>query len=213
MAVTQVYPSLQPELLSTFTSKADLISVLLASCYIPWWFDGRLVTPVRNRLYCDGGILNFLPATPGVGRSVRVCCLPASQLPRALSTDIHPGVSLTGTTEMWPHDLSTMLGWAFQPADDHMLLALADHGREDARAWALAEGLVTPDAAAANDKQHQQQQQTKQQLQTQPLPPPPGVALGSGTVFASSNGGSPPPPAPPQPAPTSSTSSPAGASS
>lgn len=35
-----------------------------------------------------------------------------------------------------------MLGWAFEPADDDMLLTLIDCGRRDAKAWAEQTGVA-----------------------------------------------------------------------
>ena len=34
-----------------------------------------------------------------------------------------------------------MLGWAFEPADDAMLLFLIQKGKRDARSWAVSNGL------------------------------------------------------------------------
>jgi len=34
-----------------------------------------------------------------------------------------------------------MIQWAFEPADDDMLLSLVQKGKRDARAWALSQGI------------------------------------------------------------------------
>jgi hypothetical protein len=34
--------------------------------------------------------------------------------------------------------MGTMLGWAFEPAPEEMLLRLVEKGKRDARSWALA---------------------------------------------------------------------------
>ncbi len=50
-----------------------------------------------------------------------------------------PGIELAPDTfEAWPHDMRTMLGWAFEPADDATLLQLLHKGRRDAATWAEA---------------------------------------------------------------------------
>lgn len=41
------------------------------------------------------------------------------------------------TFEQWPYDMGTMLGWAFEPAPEDMLLKLVEKGKRDARSWAL----------------------------------------------------------------------------
>lgn len=37
--------------------------------------------------------------------------------------------------DTWPYDMRTMLNWAFNPADDAMLLYLVEKGEKDASAW------------------------------------------------------------------------------
>ncbi len=44
----------------------------------------------------------------------------------------------------WPHDIRTMLGWAFHPADDEQLEQLVTKGERDAAAWAAKNGLPGP---------------------------------------------------------------------
>lgn len=40
------------------------------------------------------------------------------------------------------YELSTLLGWAFQPAEEQVLLAFLEQGRQDAQAWAEEHGLL-----------------------------------------------------------------------
>jgi len=48
----------------------------------------------------------------------------------------------------WPHSLSTMVQWAFNPAEEHFQKMLVDRGECDALSWAAQfEREVTPTEA------------------------------------------------------------------
>ncbi|PNH12778.1 Patatin-like phospholipase domain-containing protein 3 [Tetrabaena socialis] len=132
LAVTRLWPDFQPQTISSFRSRRDLIDTLLVSCHIPYWFDGSLFTLYRGGLFFDGGITNFIPTTP-TEVCHRVCCFPAQQMRAFPNIDLSPD-----TYEPWPHDMRTMLSWAFEPAPEAMLLELVGKGKRDARAWAAA---------------------------------------------------------------------------
>ncbi|KAG2496663.1 hypothetical protein HYH03_005483 [Edaphochlamys debaryana] len=132
LAVTNVWPRPQSELVSSFSSRDDLIDTVLTSCHIPYWFDGSLVRPYRNSIAFDGGITNFIPATP-TDICHRVCCFPSANL-SSFSIDLSPDTFDSD----FPYDMRTLLSWAFEPAPDAMLAALLERGKRDARAWALA---------------------------------------------------------------------------
>jgi hypothetical protein len=137
IAVTQVYPQFQPVLVSEFTSREHLISALLTSCHIPWYFNGSLTTQYDGAHYFDGGLTQFIPTPPMSEHAVQVCCFPAKQM---LS---FPGIQIAPDKYgEWPHDLSRMLGWAFEPAEEELLLSFVEKGAKDATAWATASGLV-----------------------------------------------------------------------
>lgn len=40
------------------------------------------------------------------------------------------------------YDINVLLGWAFQPADEQILLSFLEQGRKDARAWADETGVL-----------------------------------------------------------------------
>jgi len=145
VAVTHVLPQPKPVLVSSYEGRDDLISALLTSCHIPWYFDGRLTTTFRGVVACDGGLTNFLPAPTGATHTVRVCCFPSS----ALGTRLGRLCITPDSYERWPHDMRAMLGWAFEPAPEPMMLSLIDKGARDARAWATREGVAQAAAAAA----------------------------------------------------------------
>ena len=100
------------------------------------YFDnGNVFTLYRGSPHFDGGLSNFIPLPPAQ-RGVRVSCFPGQQMRAFRGIAISPD-----TFEAWPHDFSTMLRWAFEPAPDEMLLQLIEKGRRDARAWALQQGI------------------------------------------------------------------------
>ncbi|GFR44047.1 hypothetical protein Agub_g5207 [Astrephomene gubernaculifera] len=145
LAVTRLWPEFAPQTVSSFRSRREVIETLLVSCHIPYWFDGSLFTLYKDGIYFDGGITNFLPGTP-TDVCHRVCCFPSQQL-RAL-----PSISLSPDTfEPWPHDMRTMLGWAFEPAPADMLVGLVEKGKRDARSWVSrnAPQILIPTAAPA----------------------------------------------------------------
>ncbi len=52
----QVFPRPRMEVISEFSSKPDLISVLLASCHIPFFMDSKFSANIRGKNYIDGAI-------------------------------------------------------------------------------------------------------------------------------------------------------------
>ncbi|GLC46328.1 hypothetical protein PLESTB_000999500 [Pleodorina starrii] len=132
LAVTSLWPQFEPRLVSSFSSREDLINTLLVSSHIPYWFDGSLFTTYRDGLFFDGGITNFIPTTP-TERCHRVCCFASQQLRSFKNIDLSPD-----TYEAWPYDMRTMLSWAFEPAPEETLQLLVEKGKRDARSWAVA---------------------------------------------------------------------------
>jgi hypothetical protein len=61
------------------------------------------------------GITNFLPNVPGT-TTCRVCCLPRQQLAAIRNISISPDAFAP-----WPYNVSQMLNWALEPADEDML--------------------------------------------------------------------------------------------
>ena len=144
VAVTAALPRPRPVLVSDFESREDLISALLTSCHIPFWMDGKWARDFRGETHLDGGITRFLPLPPDT-HAVGVCCFPSRRtlLPafgegRLIAPDVFD--------EAWDVPLPTLLQWAFSPAGEGDLKALAAKGDADARAWAAASGAA---AAAA----------------------------------------------------------------
>jgi Patatin-like phospholipase len=146
VAVTHLAPRIRPRLVTRFRDREDLIAALLTSCHIPWYFDGRLLTTFRRRPCFDGGITDFLPSVPNAAHTVRVCCLPAAGLSRIGRVSIAPDMF-----EDWPHSTQTMLGWAFEPAEDAQLRELIAAGRRHASAWLHMHGLHELDPPALPD--------------------------------------------------------------
>lgn len=136
IAVTRAFPRPQGVLLSEYHDKSDVINALLTSCHIPVWMDNKWLTTFRGAAHYDGGLTNFIPIPPGT-EGVRVCVFPSSQLANISGIAISPD-----SYEPWPHDLSQMLTWAFQPASEQTLLHLVEKGERDAKAWAKDKKLL-----------------------------------------------------------------------
>lgn len=129
VAVTKITPIARPVLLSSFQDRSDLIDALMASCHIPFWLDGNAFRYFRGERHCDGGLTNFIPLPPGtVG--IRVCCFPSKQLSPVYRIGISPD-----SFEPWDYTLRQMLQWAFEPADETIVAAMIDKGKQDAAAW------------------------------------------------------------------------------
>ena len=80
------------------------------------WFDNTLFTIFRGKRCYDGGLTNFIPLPP-TQHGVRVCCFPSKQITTIYDIGISPD-----NYEDWPHTLQEMLSWAFEPANDKLLL-------------------------------------------------------------------------------------------
>lgn len=80
------------------------------------WFDNTLFTVFRGKRCYDGGLTNFIPLPP-TQHGVRVCCFPSKQITTIYDIGISPD-----NYEDWPHTLQEMLSWAFEPADEKLLI-------------------------------------------------------------------------------------------
>lgn len=168
IAVTRAFPFVQPLLVSEFSSKADLIEGLLASCHIPYWLDGRLTIPFRGAAAMDGGITNFIPIPPDtVG--VRICCFPSRQLSPIYRIGISPD-----SFEDWPYSLVSMVRWALEPADEETVTLLMDKGRSDALAWMDSMGLAKEERAAQQKAESGSVAAAKEAARQSPDAPPKG---------------------------------------
>ena len=70
-------PFFAPELVSDFSSRADLIDACLASAHVPLFMDGKLTASFRGRAHIDSDVLSLSRGSPLLalpGPSVRVSC-------------------------------------------------------------------------------------------------------------------------------------------
>jgi len=150
VALTRLFPYLQPESVSQFHSKDDLVEALLASCHIPVYASGSWVTKFRGRYYVDGGVANFVPAPP-TPTAIKVCCFPVNQILNRVQPTVQNSARLSALLdvsispdafEAFPHSYQTMLTWALLPAEPEVLDSLITKGRRDALAWAQSMQLV-----------------------------------------------------------------------
>jgi hypothetical protein len=157
VAVTQLAPGwarnpfrpLSGQLISDFEDKDDFIAALLASCYIPFYFDQtRPGVKFRGAWCADGGLTQFLPVPPRCGRAVRVTCFPAYSASRGY-IDIAPDApGPAGAATTGPYSVARLLQWALTPASDEVMNALVHQGRADAQRW-VQRALVAPQGGAA----------------------------------------------------------------
>ncbi|PSS02859.1 Patatin-like phospholipase domain-containing protein [Actinidia chinensis var. chinensis] len=129
VAVTQILWRPRGLLVDQFDSKEDLIDALFTSSFIPGYLAPRPATVFRNRFCVDGGLTLFMPPT-SAAQTVCVCAFPASLLGFQgieISPDYNP------ENRASPREL---FNWALEPAEDHILDKLFEHGYADAAAWA-----------------------------------------------------------------------------
>eukprot|EP00803_Ostreobium_quekettii_P003633 evm.model.scf_117.10 EVM.evm.TU.scf_117.10 scf_117:67707-77145(+) len=137
IAVTKVYPKWKGILIKDFHSRDDMISAMLTSCHIPWWFDTTFVTDFREQVCTDGGASNLIPAPPQ-SRPVRICCFPVKGWGDGLRVDIAPDIF-----KPCKYSMGRMIGWAFQPPEeDEIMWELAEMGKQDAKSFAALDPLV-----------------------------------------------------------------------
>ncbi|KXZ42156.1 hypothetical protein GPECTOR_194g324 [Gonium pectorale] len=165
VCVTRLFPHPHPKRVSSFTSRDDLISALLASCHIPRYFNGELTTQFRGRTAIDGGMTALIPAPAGHHDFVlKVSCFPRAHVARLpvfnrrhamqhLSLGIAPDAFRT-----WPYSFKDMMAAALHPHTDDFIVQLREAGRSDALRWAQSAGLAPPELGL--------------QIHLPPVPPP-----------------------------------------
>ncbi|KAF6257104.1 acyl transferase/acyl hydrolase/lysophospholipase [Scenedesmus sp. NREL 46B-D3] len=146
VAVTRLLPYWQTQMVSQFQSRDDLISALLTSCHIPWYFDGRWMTKFRGHYCVDGGVMAFIPSVPKAEYTVKVMCFPSSHLTKLKDTTrssrrlkrLHDllDIDITlDTYEAWPYDLQQILKWALVASAQETSSLLIEKGKRDAALW------------------------------------------------------------------------------
>ncbi|XP_016150802.1 patatin-like phospholipase domain-containing protein 4 [Sinocyclocheilus grahami] len=118
-------------MVSSFTSREDLIKVLLASCFVPV-YAGVKPVEFQGQKWIDGGFTDSLPILP-VGRTITVS--PFSG-PQDISP-AHKGISnlhlrLANMSVMFSKDNITRLNQALFPPSLTRLKALEQEGYQDA---------------------------------------------------------------------------------
>mmetsp|Transcript_13610 Transcript_13610/g.34946 ORF Transcript_13610/g.34946 Transcript_13610/m.34946 type:complete len:330 (+) Transcript_13610:46-1035(+) len=131
VGLTKLLPYPRHELVHRFQSKAEVLQAVLTSCHIPWYFNGQFCTTFRGSLYYDGGLTNLIPVPHGVETAIKVSCFPSQRLKRVSGITVSPD----SFDEGYPHSMSQLISWAFEPAEEEMLLDMYARGQKDARAW------------------------------------------------------------------------------
>ncbi|XP_067259337.1 patatin-like phospholipase domain-containing protein 4 isoform X2 [Chanodichthys erythropterus] len=128
-------------MVSSFTSREDLIKVLLASCFLPV-YAGMKPVEFQGQKWMDGGISNCLPVLP-VGRTITVS--PFSG-PQDISPT-HKGISklhfrLANMSVMLTKDNIIRLNRALFPPSLPRLKALDQEGYQDAVRFLKKDGWL-----------------------------------------------------------------------
>lgn len=115
-----VWPTIRTRLFSSFATRAELITAVLASCHLPTLSDGRLTVPFAGGApHIDGGLLSVITPPPGATHSALVCSMPSAQierLPPFISRPAQPDIAISPDSfQAWPHSRSRTTELALEP--------------------------------------------------------------------------------------------------
>lgn len=133
VAVTKVWPELPfgPTIISNFTSTENLLNVIAASCFIPYYSAPRLATLIDSKpgeLFTDGGVFAFMPP---MGR-ITVSPLSAEFFPiTPPGWTYNPHICIPNGV----YSKVQLLTWTLKPAPVNVLRDLYKHGQIAAAAY------------------------------------------------------------------------------
>lgn len=141
----------EPEMISHFSSRDDLIQACLVSSHIPYYLDGKLSREWRGRWWVDGGMLDILPSVvdednddSGDSGTDRLGCNIVKSCPyetlKYFGKGLRPRVDRhliisPGWSEF--SLVTQLLPWTFHPAAREDLMALYAAGQRRTEAWLL----------------------------------------------------------------------------
>lgn len=149
VAYTAMTPLPRGRIVTTFTSKEDLIECLLASCTVPFWFNSAAYSNVRGEIGVDGFFAVprkyfGAPKLRGARRTVRISVFPSNIVKVASDYEgdvICPdGMDPDRFTTMPPTSSGGMMGLALNPGTEEQLYELFAMGRDSGRKWILEHG-------------------------------------------------------------------------
>lgn len=76
LAIALTPPLKQPYLVTGFSSKAELVEACMASCHIPFFIDGKIVTKFRGKAVIDGSFWYFVTKDRFTGLPLPTYCDP-----------------------------------------------------------------------------------------------------------------------------------------
>ena len=159
VGVTRIFPRpvWEHELVSSWSSRDDLVASLLTSCHVPFFLEKYSVgRSFRDGFYTDGGFTSFIPVPRGIKESqvYQVTCFPIGRQVKRLKEDRSSSPSpspsgggggrvvnaferlklspdlFRGEEETYP--MSVFLRKAFVPGTDEEIDELLQMGRDDA---------------------------------------------------------------------------------
>lgn len=139
IAVTRLrpHPAVEPELVSRFRGRGDLVASLLSSCFIPGYLAMRPSNHWRGGSYVDGGLRHVLPPLNGF---LNVLCFPPAWFfPLGRHVDRKGGSLISpGLTPSIPYSFSKMLSYALIPPPEPLLIDLFHWGEAAGGRWLAA---------------------------------------------------------------------------
>ncbi|WIA42761.1 hypothetical protein OEZ86_008703 [Tetradesmus obliquus] len=146
LAVTKVWPSIRTRLFSSFPTRPDLISAVMASCHLPSLSDGSFTVNFKGRLHIDGGLLSVVTPPPNAAHTVLVCSMPSKQiarLPAFIGRPRQADISISPDNfQDWPFSRTETTSLALEPPSPAFIDHMVERGRADAWAWAEAVGFA-----------------------------------------------------------------------
>ena len=128
IATTQVYPKQEISYHSSFSSRADLIEAIVASCFIPSYISPAPLMRFRKGWHCDGGLIKIVPE---LNNYTKVCAFYHSPYIFGNSRfDISPDLLCSSR-----YTMNQLLKHALLPPSDDMLQRLFKQGQETANLW------------------------------------------------------------------------------
>eukprot|EP00037_Helgoeca_nana_P015243 m.142539 g.142539 ORF g.142539 m.142539 type:complete len:325 (-) comp22929_c0_seq1:103-1077(-) len=141
IGVTRVWPSPKSLMITEFESKDDLISTVIASCFVPGYIDGSLMRRYRDCYAIDGGVGQVFPNVPNT-----VPVFPFPSMPTTLKYINFDGIAPSLLPEPYPFTLPELLRGALIPFDEKNHRKLFECGQRCAEVWLERQARQPPPA-------------------------------------------------------------------
>ncbi|KAK3238242.1 hypothetical protein CYMTET_51730 [Cymbomonas tetramitiformis] len=136
ISVTQMWPPpMSGDIVTSWSSKADLIDCIVASCYLPGFLGSKPAANFRERPCWDGGMIreNILPPA-ATSTTVNISAFPSDTFETFGLNErvqIYPNI----VPENFPYAALDYMKWIGVPPDQAEIAALYTLGRDSAKHW------------------------------------------------------------------------------